>query len=358
MDWLDQNLDAYRILAEILNDLRVELRKELEKIHGSDWCRTGLPGEVFDRLVSSKEGATAIDWYETEYQQIMDFAVFPDFYQIIDHNREHLPALLELVPSPALFQARFLELEVLRSKVGRARPISEAELSFLMTFHKRFRKQLEIHRKDASVSSPKTNEVEEEVSIETDETIETNEGDPAPVNDSKKPDATSKKPSCEVTPPDDSRPPQRGATTGGQSKPETEQADQAQENDKPTSGPKVADQPISASGSLTHVVASGDSTAILRALFKEVTALAESLWSSDVPPPQTVWKEVRISTWYQENFSGLGLKPLSDFYDVISHVEEKMEKGLAKHDLQKILEDANFAHILLAMRDMFQRNRI
>ncbi len=106
------------------------------------------------------------------------------------------------------------------------------------------------------------------------------------------------------------------------------------------------------------MVASGDSTAILRVLFKEVTGLAESLWSSDVPPPQTVWKEVRISTWYQENFSGLGLKPLSDFYDVISHVEERMEKGLAKHDLQKMLEDANFAHILLAMRDMFQRNRI
>ncbi len=354
MDWLDQNLDAYRILAEILNDLRVELRKELEKIHGAEWFRTGLPGEVFDNLVSSKEGATAIDWYETEYQQIMDFAVFPEFYQIIDHNREHLPDLLELVPSAALFQARFLELEVLRSKVGRARPISEAELSFLMTFHKRFRKQLEIHRNRASVPIQSTSEAEE-VSIET---IETDEIEAAVENNSKKPSATADKPDCEVTPPDDSRPPQRRATTGDQAISDTEQADQAQENDKTTSTSNGADQPTTTIGPLSQVIDSGNSTAILRILFKEVTGLAESLWSSDVPPPQTVWKEVRISTWYEENFSGLGLKPLSDFYDVISHVEEKMEKGLAKHDLQKMLEDANFAHILLAMRDMFQRNRI
>lgn len=357
MDWLDQNLDAYRILAEILNDLRVELRKELEKIHGTEWCKIGLPGDVFDRLVSSKEGATAIDWYETEYQQIMDFAVFPDFYEIIDHNRENLPTLIELVPTAALFQARFLELEVLRSKVGRARPISEAELSFLMTFHKRFRKQLEIHRKGAPASSPNPDEVEK-VSIETVETIETEEKEPAVANDSEKTDAKADTPSREVNPPDDSRPPQRRATTGAQGNPETGKAETAKENGKPTSPSNGTNQSVSTGGPVGQVVASGDSTAILRILFKEVTALAESLWSSDVPPPQTVWKEVRVSPWYEESFSGLGLKPLSDFYDVISHVEEKMEKGLAKHDLQKMLEDANFAHILLAMRDMFQRNRI
>ena len=61
MDWIDQNLDAYRLLAEILNDLRVGMRQELEKVHGTEWFRVGLPSEVFDRLVSSKEGATAID---------------------------------------------------------------------------------------------------------------------------------------------------------------------------------------------------------------------------------------------------------------------------------------------------------
>ena len=349
MDWLDQNLDAYRILAEILNDLRMELRQELEKIHGAEWFRVGLPGEVFDRLVSSKEGATAIDWYETEYQQIMDFAVFSDFYQIIEHNRDHLPALLELVPSAALFQARFLELEVLRSKVGRARPISEAELSFLMTFHKRFRKQIEIHRERTS-GAGSTNVDVEEISIETDEDPVVQKADP------KKPDTSSKKTTSEVTPPDPKRPPQRMATTGNN--PGTPKKEKAEESDDSTGPVQKTTAVAEPTGPLSQTVASGDSINILRLLFKEVTTLAESLWSSDVPPPQSVWREVRVSPWYEENFSKLGLKPLSDFYEVISHVEEKMESGLAKHELQKMLEDANFAHVLLAMRDMFQRNRI
>lgn len=346
MDWLEQNLDAYRILAEILNDLRVELRQELEKIYGADWFKPGLPPAVFDRLVSSKEGSSAIDWYETEYQEIMDFAVFPDFFEILEHNRESFGALLDLVPSPALFQARFLELESLRSKVGRARPISEAELTFLLTFHKRFRKQLEIHRAGPTDSKPSGGGIEE-VSIETPEA--------GAVADhaSEPPKPESDKPSVQVTPPAEITPPQRAATTGTQADPQI--AEQATETELPHNG---ADESAIITGSLSHIVASGDSIAILRALFKEVTSLAESLWSSDVPPAQTAWNEVRTSRWYQENFSGLGLKPLSDFYEVISHVEERLGAGLAKHELQKMLEEANFAHILLALRDMFQKNRI
>lgn len=346
MEWLDQNLDAYRILAEILNDLRIELRQELEKIHGAEWFRIGLPAEVFDRLVSSKEGATAIDWYETEYQQIMDFAVFPDFFEIVEHNREHFPALLEIVPSPSLFQGRFLELEVLRSKVGRARPISDAELSFLRNFHKRFHRHLGIHRNGVSDAMSEADEVEE-ISIETDELENAAEHDP----NSSNAEAEGKK--VQVIPPTDRRPPQRPATTGAHSDPK-----EPEEADDSTSQSNGAYEPSVVTGPLSQIVGSSDSIAILRELFKEVTNLAESLWSSDVPPPQTVWKEVRVSHWYEESFSALGLKPLSDFYDVLSHVEEEMETGLAKHELQKMLEEANFAHILLALRDMFRKNRI
>lgn len=347
MDWLEQNLDAYRILAEILNDLRIELRKGLEQAHGAEWFRPGLPPEVFDRLVSSKEGSSAIDWYETEYQEIMDFAVFPDFVEILNHNKDLFPALLALVPSPALFQARFLELESLRSRVGRARPVSEAELTFLMTFNTRFRKQLELHRA-GETDSPSAPKDSEEVSIETPH-IEEAAAEPPPESE----ESALEQPIDEEVAPNENLPPQRKATGGGASGKDTEE-----KRDDPEPKVDAADPIPVATGPLSQVVASGDSTAILRELFKEVTSLAESLWSSDVPPPQTVWKEVRISSWYEEKFSALGLKPLSDFYDVISHVEDRLGTGLAKHELQKMLEDANFAHILLALRDMFQKNRI
>ena len=61
MEWLDLNLDAYRILGEILNDTRLAIQESLKEKHGSEWFRKAIPSAVFDRLVSTKEGETAID---------------------------------------------------------------------------------------------------------------------------------------------------------------------------------------------------------------------------------------------------------------------------------------------------------
>jgi len=140
MAWLEQNIDAYRIVSEVLGELRVAIREVLERVYGDDWYRKGLPEEVFERLVAAKEREKSIDWYEGQYQQIMDYATFPDLIAVLEQNAEHFPEFVKLAPSPALLQARFLELDVMRAKLGRARPISETELSFLGTFHLRFRK--------------------------------------------------------------------------------------------------------------------------------------------------------------------------------------------------------------------------
>ena len=55
MDWLDQNLDAYRIVSEMLGQLRAAVHEELVQLHGDDWHAKGLPQSVFDRLVERKE---------------------------------------------------------------------------------------------------------------------------------------------------------------------------------------------------------------------------------------------------------------------------------------------------------------
>ena len=140
MEWLEQNIDAYRIVSEILGKLRLTVRQRLEQIHGEEWYRKGLPEEVFNRLVAAKEREKSIDWYEGQYQQIMDYAVFADLLEILEHSPEAFSSFTSLAPSAALLNARFLELDVMRAKLGRARPISETELSFLGTFHLRFRK--------------------------------------------------------------------------------------------------------------------------------------------------------------------------------------------------------------------------
>jgi len=52
------------------------------------------------------------------------------------------------------------------------------------------------------------------------------------------------------------------------------------------------------------------------------------------------------------------LKPVSDFYEVISKVHERMREGISREEIQLFLKDSNFAQILLALRDMFQRNKV
>ena len=366
MDWLEQNLDAYRIIAEILEDLRETLRQQLDQTHGQEWYKAALPDGLLDRLVERKEEEKAIDWYESEYQQIMNYALFPDLLEIMEHNADIFPKILGLAPTSALLNARFLELEVMRAKLGRARPISETELSFLGTFHLRFRKAIEDHRTraanaPASAATPPAEPAPTPPAAAPDDPAE-----PASVATAPPPvsPVTPPPPEPETTPSPTSPPEPRSAepavaegttpqpeepasveSTGPETAPET-----AAENEEPAQDPK----PVS----FEEALEAGDSQVILRELYKEVTGIAEGIWTKDIPPPARIWEKVSTSSWYENNFSNLGLRPASDFYDVISKVDAKMRQGAKKEELQTFLKDLNFAQTLLALRDMFQKNHI
>ncbi len=148
MDWIDQNLDAYRVIAEILTDLRPLVRERLEAAHGKEWFKDGIPEKVFENLIHHKEKEASIDWYENRYQEVISYAVFPDLFEIILANPGLFDPILKLAPSGSLLNTRFLELEVMRSKIGRGRQVSEAEINFLTSFHLRFRRAIQELRTD------------------------------------------------------------------------------------------------------------------------------------------------------------------------------------------------------------------
>ncbi len=368
MEWLEQNIDAYRIIADVLGELRDAVRLGLEREHGEKWYRKGMPEAVLERLVAAKEREQAIDWYESQYQQIMDYAVFPDLLEIIEHNSNSFPEITGLAPSAALLNARFMELEVMRAKLGRTRPITESELSFLGTFHLRFRKAMADSRGVAKLSeqSPARESRSRERTVEE---AEIEEVAKAPDDTSKDRQGAKSKPAAADA---GLRPPRRPVQT-----PSKRAAEKDGEKEKRKKAPPTPDdnEPIdvdddgddNASGDpspekgkkkLTQALAEGDNPAVLRELYREVTAIAESMWSSDVIPAPLVWDQVTGSEWYELNFSRLGLQPLSDFYDVISTVDKKLSAGIDKNELQDLLKEANFAKILLGLRDMFQRNNV
>jgi outer membrane biosynthesis protein TonB len=384
MEWLEQNIDAYRIVSEILGELRMTVRQRLEKIHGEEWYREGLPEDVFKRLIAAKEREKSIDWYEGQYQQIMDYAVFVDLLEILEHNSEAFPSFTGLAPSSALLNARFLELDVMRAKLGRARPISETELSFLGTFHLRFRKAAQEAKEESDdlPTPPEQPKEEEEVT------------EPEVISEPKIEAVTPPEPAEEIQPPPASSRPQRAvqtdvetATTTRAAKARAKESSDSEvaeptsnvEDDIPTnvlrdgsSGAEEEDAPSPAKPKgpvdeisktigpkkLDEALSTNDHRTVLRELYREVTGIAEGVWSSEVTPAPMVWDQVTASDWYERNFSRLGLQPLSVFYEVTAKVDKKVRAGAERKELQEFLKETNFAKTLLSLRDMFQANNI
>jgi hypothetical protein len=384
MEWLEQNIDAYRIVSEILGELRMAVRQRLEQIHGEEWYKKGLPEEVFKRLIAAKEREKSIDWYEGQYQEIMDYAVFADLIEILEHKPEYFPAFMGLAPSTALLNARFLELDVMRAKLGRARPISETELSFLGTFHLRFRKAAQEAKEESELPPAAVSDSQEPERAAGPELVPEPEPPEPETDPESKPVA--------VPPPDEppvaaSRP-QRRVQTGFESStaeaPAQAEASAASsptgvEDDIPTDvlqdEDSVAEEPGGDTEAqpghpvdeisntigpkkLEEALSTNDHRTVLRELYREVTAIAEGVWSSEVTPAPLVWEQVTASDWYERNFSRLGLQPLSVFYEVTAKVDSKVRAGAERKDLQEFLKETNFAKTLLSLRDMFQANNI
>ncbi len=403
MTWMEQNIDAYRIVSEILGDLRKAIRERLESTYGETWYRDGLPKDVFDRLVAAKEREKAIDWYEGQYQQIMEYAVFSDLVEILEKNADDFSELMALAPNSALLQARFIELDVMRAKLGRARPISETELSFLGTFHLRFRKAIGDMPPPATPPqvkpSPDGEPAEEIVAPEPTPKRRASDRPPKQEPVAPPPELRPKTPKAAETPPlrpvppatqkvverplkpmaavhadneshdgkAPKRPPAR-AVQSASAPSRTEDLEEPVRDDDEPGGPVetgVSDDddapntraPVGPK-KLEAALENNDHRTVLRELYREVTTVAEGVWSSDVTPAPLVWEQVTASEWYKNNFSRLGLQPLSVFYEVTGNVEQMAREGATKKQLQEFLKETNFAKTLLALRDMFQANNL
>jgi hypothetical protein len=339
---LEQNLDGYRILAQILIDLRNALHAELERYYGHEWYRAKPLQQVLNRLIERKEHEQAIDWYESEYQQIIDFATFEDLLEVLEADSRLLPELRTIAPSTPLLHARLMEMETMRQKLALARVISENELVFLGTFHLRFRKVMESASKNPSSAR-------ETAASNVTVAPPANPVESAPVTPSSRDVAPPVPPSATARPSNTKIPkkPAKHVNSGRQPPAETPAQHAAPEA-----------KPVNGRHAVMAAMDAGDDKAVLESLYREVTAIAEGLWEREVPATPSVWPRVREHAWYEKNFSPLGLQPLSDFYDVIDAIHGRIHDGLAKDELQAFLKEHNFAKILLALRDMFQKNQL
>jgi hypothetical protein len=330
MTKLDTNLDACQMSSEILLRLRKIMRETLRAIHGKEWETTGIPQEIREYLTQRQAREASINWNLSDAVDILDFAGFLNIYDIMEANPQLLQRLLPLAPDASVLRIRFLELDTILNRIAYARPISESELGFLVTFEDRLKK--------------------------------TTSGPPPAVEQA--PAATPAKPAKapSAPPPAPKAPPATPPAPAADNVPSPEAKGAAQKPQAPPPPPpEVAAPPAPAAPigpqELDNAIKRDDSKVILTALYQEVTALADGLWNGSVASLQArTWEKVRESQWYHDKFGKLGLKPISDFFGLFDTAKEKMGAGTSRNDLQEFLKDHSFVQVLLALKDLFRQH--
>jgi hypothetical protein len=335
MTKLDTNLDACQMSSEILLRLRKIMRETLRAIHGKEWEVTGIPPEIRDYLTQRQAREASINWNLSDAVDILDFAGFVNIYDIMEANPQLLQRLLPLAPDASVLRIRFLELDTIVNRIAFARPISESELGFLVTFEDRLKKTV-------SGSQPAVEQVPAA----------------APTTPAKAPSTPTPPPRAVPPPPTPPKAPV--ADTGPAS--HAKVAPQQPQAPPPPPLPAEPATPAAAAGpigpqDLDSAIKRNDNKVILTALYQEVTALADGLWNGSVASLQArTWEQVRESQWYHDRFTKLGLKPISDFFGLFDAAKEKVGAGTSRNDLQEFLKDHNFVQVLLALKDLFRQH--
>jgi hypothetical protein len=335
MTKLDTNLDACQMSSEILLRLRKILRESLRTIHGKEWEATGIPADIREYLTQRQAREASINWNLSDAVDILDFAGFVDLYEVMAANPQALQRLLPLAPDASVLRIRFLELDTILSRIAYARPISESELGFLVTFEDRL-------KKTASAPAPAVEEV------------------PAapPPKPGRTAAAPTPPPKAAAPPPPPAAPTPKGGTPAPQPKAAPQKPPPLP---APEPAPEPAPVPVAAGPvgpqELDSAIKRNDNKVILTALYQEVTALADGLWNGSVASLQArAWEQVRESQWYHDRFGKLGLRPISDFFGLFDAAKGKTGAGTSRNDLQEFLKDHNFVQVLLALKDLFRQH--
>ncbi|HNX51844.1 MAG TPA: hypothetical protein PKL08_16875, partial [Thermoanaerobaculaceae bacterium] len=126
---------------------------------------------------------------------------------------------------------------------------------------------------------------------------------------------------------------------------------------KPSEHPHPANDPAE-NPDLDRALETGDDKAVIAALYREVLGLSEHILGSRGPQRSPVWDKVTESAWYARRFAALGLRPVSDFYNLHQAVGEQVREGATKEELQFFLQAHAFQQVVLAVGVFFHQNKV
>jgi hypothetical protein len=357
------SIEAFRIVGEILTTLRVSLRAGLEAGFGPRWFEVALSRALFDRLVARKERERAVNSFNESYFTLLEYADFLDLQEICMAHPEAATFLAAFGGNPKIWQARFLELQSLRDKLAGLRDVNDAEVGFLQHLVRRL-----------SLAIPADTGPSPDRSVWGDRaTAPTNgstRGDGAPPF----PDATA--PETFTQPAIVPRVGPAGASSAAATPVVTAAPEPATGHGgtsalppviRPALVPGAALRPPEptlpgngdgSSEDLDQALAAGDDKVVIAALYREVLKLSEHIMDSRGPLASPVWDKVTESAWYARRFATLGLRPVSDFYNLYQAVREQVREGATNQELQFFLQAHAFQQVVLAVGVFFHQNKV
>ena len=138
----DSNVEAYQVMAEIVNTVRRIVHRGLEKVSGKTWYLDGCPPGLYERLVDRKENEIAIYRFDDEHQELITFASLDDLADIIEYNNDLAKLLTAIAPKNMTIADRLREIEGLRLKLAAAISLDDGDIDDLLEYHHDFREAL------------------------------------------------------------------------------------------------------------------------------------------------------------------------------------------------------------------------
>jgi len=326
----DSNVEAYQVMAEIVNTVRRIVHRGLEKVSGKTWYLDGCPSGLFERLVERKENEIATDRFDDEYQELITFATLEDLAEIIEFNKDLAKLLKAIAPTKTTIADRLREIEMLRLKLEAAIPFDDSDIDNLLEYHQDFREALARGKQKAGGATP-------------------------------------------IPTPPPPPPPQKPVEPPAEDIIDTEETEVDElraEDVEPAEDHDVAVAAIDLSASNGQIIDSEealeaeramvaeDDTEVLRVLHREVMSVAEAVYQRDVDRTHPVWEILISRGWYDLKKTDMELAPLEHFYLVAEEARTRQRAGADLDELKAYLEEAEFTKLLLSLREMFMRHKL
>lgn len=362
----DTSIAVFTTLVDILRAMRGALAAYLSEL-GPDWETVFFPDQVLQCLETRRAQRGTLSWSVEQPRPLIDFATFADLAELAAARPEAAAPFAAMAPNAQVLQVRLLELAAVSEKVTLGHGTVDQDLVMVHSFAQRLFQVLGLpvpptrggtEPEKASASSglptvtptaetalPPTGDLRpgatgrpvhppESVPDPVADRLESAPAQPAAVPVAPIPVPTTP-PTATPTPP-----PAQHAVAVGADRPRPAGVD---------SLPKVSED------DLLLALDKQNSTVVLRALYREIMIGADSMWTRAIIPTPRIWPVVRESAWYQDQFSTLGMRPVSDFFSIVESGLEAFGTSAPRDKMQGFLTEHGFSQTLVALRDFFQR---